>query len=524
MAEPEPPWLTTARSFIGNVEIDGAASNPVILQWPATIAAKFPRMTGYCALFVNDDIAWCGLFEAVCFALHDIEPVFGATDTDKFLWANAWAQFGIPLDRPRVGCVVVFPRHVGFYVGESGDDYLVIGGNQSDSVKIAAFAKENVTALRWPRETATQPARAPVTSDLRRRMAAAIVAFEARRDSDGRLVVYQLPAGDGGGTYEVAGINDRYHPQDAAHLAALVRAGRHDEAETYVGEFVIRYTDAAADWSNDAGAEFFLRDCVFNRGPTGAARILQRALGNVDEDGEVGPITLGATARVPADQLLTALRAARESYERDPVGYRAQFWRGLVNRWDAALGIARQFSAEQLVVPLPPITGVPPMPTQPIPPQPGTPNAAVEDALRKITVAIRPIVSELAHGQQSSDQVRAELIRMLGGILPAAGLALPPPAATPIPPAAATSPATPIAEKPSVALSGIALAIASALQAGGVIGTPFGMGEAPTDGGTLATLVPIITGLVGATGGWGALAKVGLGIVSAFASAQGKPK
>ena len=41
--------------------------------------------------------------------------------------------------------------------------------------------------------------------------------------------------------------------------------------------------------------------------------------------------------------LLTALRKAREGYERriaPPVGARAKFWKGLQNRWNAAHAFA----------------------------------------------------------------------------------------------------------------------------------------------------------------------------------------
>ena len=55
-------------------------------------------------------------------------------------------------------------------------------------------------------------------------MAKAIVEFEARRDAKGRLAVYALPAGDGGGRYEVAGINDRYHKAEVDHVVALIEA------------------------------------------------------------------------------------------------------------------------------------------------------------------------------------------------------------------------------------------------------------------------------------------------------------
>jgi lysozyme family protein len=180
-------------------------------------------------------------------------------------------------------------------------------------------------------------------------MAKAIVDFEARR-VNGKLTVYHPPANDGGGAYEVAGINVRYHPAQAAKLKALIEAGRADEAEIAAADFVLAYTEAAAAWTTDAGVEFYLRDAIFNRGPKGAARILQRALA-VKDDGEIGPITRSALARTSADQLLTKLRAARESYERDVVGYRANFWSGLVNRWDKALITARAFQKEQGALP-----------------------------------------------------------------------------------------------------------------------------------------------------------------------------
>jgi uncharacterized protein (TIGR02594 family) len=197
------------------------------------------------------------------------------------------------------------------------------------------------------------------TQEQRTRMAKSIVDFEARRDGKGHLAVYALPAGDGGGRYEVAGINDRYHKAEVDHVLALIEAGRHEEAEAYVVEFIAEYTDVVAGWSSDAGVEFYLRDCAFNRGPRGAARILQRAIG-VRDDGEVGPQTRSAIADRTPEQLLVRLRAAREGYERDVVhrDESSKFWRGLVNRWDNALTIARKFSAEK-AAPVPDVPAAP---------------------------------------------------------------------------------------------------------------------------------------------------------------------
>jgi hypothetical protein len=195
----------------------------------------------------------------------------------------------------------------------------------------------------------TQPAPKGITRDMRRRMATAIIDFEARR-VNGKIAVYRLPANDGGGSYEVAGINDRYHPQQAAKLKTLIEAGRYEEAELAAADYLIAYTNVAAGWTAQAGVEFYLRDCVFNRGPKGAARILQRGLG-VEDDGEVGPATRAAMGKLTADELLTKLRVGREDYERNVVGFRANFWQGLVNRWDKALVKAREFQKEQGALP-----------------------------------------------------------------------------------------------------------------------------------------------------------------------------
>jgi len=168
-----------------------------------------------------------------------------------------------------------------------------------------------------------------------------IVNSEARRDRSGRLTVYRLPSADGGGAYEVAGINDRFHPAAAKRLASLVQRRRFSEAEQAAVEYILDYTDVAGGWSKVPAIQAVLRDTAFNRGPTGAARILQMALGFAGDsvDGDVGPKTLRALrgAEKEPRAFLLRFREAREAYERriaPPVGKRAKFWKGLVNRWD----------------------------------------------------------------------------------------------------------------------------------------------------------------------------------------------
>lgn len=162
-----------------------------------------------------------------------------------------------------------------------------------------------------------------------------IVDYEARRDAQGHLKVYHLPAGDGGGTREVAGINDRYHPEVLDRIERLLAAGKYSEAEDAAADHIMRYTDPVAMLSEVPAVQFALRDMAFNRGPTGAVRILQDALG-LSADGIAGPKTktaLHAAERDP-ETLIDNLRASRERYERRTRDESSPFWKGLSNRWD----------------------------------------------------------------------------------------------------------------------------------------------------------------------------------------------
>lgn len=175
-------------------------------------------------------------------------------------------------------------------------------------------------------------------------MARDIVNFEARRDKQGRLTVYNLPPNDGGGRYEVAGINERYDGPAVDKLVTMISAGQYDEAETFAEEYIAGNTDPAELLSIIPRLESYLRDDLFNRGLRGTVKTLQLALG-VDPDGQWGPISKAAMLKAEDNPtaLLGALRTARETYEREFVGYRANFWKGLVNRWDGALRVAMSY-------------------------------------------------------------------------------------------------------------------------------------------------------------------------------------
>jgi len=175
---------------------------------------------------------------------------------------------------------------------------------------------------------------------MRDRMGELIVQYEARVDKSGNVEPYK--AADG--TWEIAGINERYHAAEVAALRRLMAAGDHAGVRRRAASYILKYTELVTGWVTDPGLEFYLRDTYFNRGPDGAARILQMALGgSLEVDGRIGPTTRQELAVRSAPQLLEALRKAREVYENQKYGPRPALRKGLVDRWDKALVEARAF-------------------------------------------------------------------------------------------------------------------------------------------------------------------------------------
>lgn len=184
----------------------------------------------------------------------------------------------------------------------------------------------------------------PVLPSIRDQMARSILAQEAKRDSSGRLEVHHPSAS----IYEVGGITSNSHPALAKELVALLEQGQHAEAERRVLKFILEYTNDAAGWTQDAGVEFYLRDCIYNRGKEGGAKILQMAVG-ADPDGTVGPTTREYRDKLSPEELLTRLRTAREQYEIQTYGKREQYWRGLTARWDRILNEAKGMRSKNSV-------------------------------------------------------------------------------------------------------------------------------------------------------------------------------
>jgi uncharacterized protein (TIGR02594 family) len=156
-ADETPKWLAIMRAMTGIVETPGAADNPKIMAMAAEIARTYPEMADYCAQYNHDSVPWCGLTVAYCMTMAGIRPVFGPTDTDKFLWAQAWASDPgyDEIKEPRPGCVAVLERtgggHVSLYERTEGRNYVLRGGNQGDAINEKPFPISSVIKLVWPR-------------------------------------------------------------------------------------------------------------------------------------------------------------------------------------------------------------------------------------------------------------------------------------------------------------------------------------------------------------------------------------
>ena len=179
-----------------------------------------------------------------------------------------------------------------------------------------------------------QPMQTKPEQDALQTAALKTIDFEARKDKQGNVQVYKLPAGDMGGNFEVAGINDKYHPDAFKRISSLPAQERAKAA----AEYIQGYTAPLVERLPQA-LQPFTQDLAFNRGLGGATKYIQQGLNtlgqNVTVDGGLGPKTLAAINQVDPKALMRAASQAQleDEYrmaERNPA--RKKFIGGLESR------------------------------------------------------------------------------------------------------------------------------------------------------------------------------------------------
>lgn len=146
-AQGNAPWMVIAKKEMGTHETAGRAANPRIIEYHAATSLRAQ----------SDEVAWCSSFVNWCMKKAGIKGTNSAG-------AASWVKWGAATS-PKYGAVVVIynarmassslsttGNHVAFLVEETKTHWVLLGGNQSDSVKVSNFAKAKwqVKACRWP--------------------------------------------------------------------------------------------------------------------------------------------------------------------------------------------------------------------------------------------------------------------------------------------------------------------------------------------------------------------------------------
>jgi uncharacterized protein (TIGR02594 family) len=155
-----PAWYREAVKDLGIKEVPGPANNKRILKLfgDGGFGTIKDETTPWCAIGLNGWLARAGV------------PGTSRANARSFL------DWGIRLDRPVPGCIVVIARppvpwqgHVGIYEGEDATHIRLLGANQNDSVSRGWFPKSRLireggrlTSYRWPKDVPVPAGAGPV--------------------------------------------------------------------------------------------------------------------------------------------------------------------------------------------------------------------------------------------------------------------------------------------------------------------------------------------------------------------------
>lgn len=129
------PWMSVARSQMGVRE-----PNPII------------RLYHKAANFIGDfRDSWCS--SALCWVFEKCGMV--STNSPA---ARSWLNWGIKLERPVYGCVVIYSRgirswqgHTHLFVYQNGGKFYGLGGNQQNEFNVKGYDAKRALGFRWPK-------------------------------------------------------------------------------------------------------------------------------------------------------------------------------------------------------------------------------------------------------------------------------------------------------------------------------------------------------------------------------------
>lgn len=144
-------YMKLARDLLGTKEVSGPAGNPKILEMYRSVGHEWVK---------DDALAWCAAYVGHCLEKSGIRST-------RLLTARSYLSFGQEIEpsKAREGDIVIFTRgnsswqgHVAFFVSATASQVKVLGGNQSNAVTIASYAKSRLIGVRRPFEVAEMTA------------------------------------------------------------------------------------------------------------------------------------------------------------------------------------------------------------------------------------------------------------------------------------------------------------------------------------------------------------------------------
>ncbi|OED34231.1 hypothetical protein AB832_07695 [Flavobacteriaceae bacterium (ex Bugula neritina AB1)] len=129
-----------ALKHYGLEEIKGRKHEPIIIEAFKTVGHGWIK---------DDETAWCAAWMGYCLHKAGLEFL-------KTVRARDYEKYGKETKMPKIGDIAVFWRykessgygHVGFYVSEDEHDIYVLGGNQSNEVRISKYPKSQLLGYR----------------------------------------------------------------------------------------------------------------------------------------------------------------------------------------------------------------------------------------------------------------------------------------------------------------------------------------------------------------------------------------
>lgn len=158
----EPYWMTIARAELrhGVYEIPGPESEKRIELYQSFCDWKHS----------NDAIAWCSSF--ACFCVEGGDSTYQLlkgrqrfVQSTRSARARSWLEWGVEISHPPIGAIVVMKRgpepqpdktvtdakgHVCLFDGWANpDEFVGVGGNQSNQVRASLYKIDSVLAFKW---------------------------------------------------------------------------------------------------------------------------------------------------------------------------------------------------------------------------------------------------------------------------------------------------------------------------------------------------------------------------------------